>query len=1326
MITGQSNEFRQLSHIFEHSVDLHHDNIALICNNALFSYQELESAANQLAHYLVNKGYGQNKKIGVLLERQAQSYISMLAVIKSAALYVPIEIDYPDDRINYIIEDMDFDAIITTSSQKTRTNIEFPSVILLDKEQHKIAKEPNTRLQEAAETSSQNSCYVIYTSGSTGKPKGVEVSNASICHYVTVASRLYNMSSHDVIYQGFSLAFDASFEEVWMAFANGGTLVACTDKEIRSGLGLIEFLTQHQVTVFSTVPTLLATLDGPNLHLRLLILGGEACSMQLVKPWMRNNLRILNTYGPTEATVVATCAECIDGEPITIGYPLPGYEVYILDAQFEPVTTGEVGELCIGGPALAKGYINRADLTDAKFIMDNTGKKRLYRTGDLAQITPKGDIQFLGRMDDQVKLRGFRIELNEIEMVMQEFAGIKQAVVSLFSPENPKLVAYILHEEASNFNESNLKDHLRTCLPDFMVPNYFEIVHAFPLLSSGKVDRKNLPPPSHHIKQDRYIPPETQLEKQIATAWETALKTMPISIMDDFFYDLGGHSLLAATIVSQLRRIPGLQQVSILDIYRNPTIKQLALKFEKTRISTTHSEEIKIDRLKTSKWRYYACAVGQFFGCLLQYAFHSWQILAVILCASWASSSITFYSSDFVLIFVLFFSLMPIVSMAIVITSKWLLLGRVTPGKHRVWGWFYFRWWLFDRLQKNVFSPNHLMGTPLINLYYRLLGAHIGKNAFIASTHFSLYDLTTIGENASIGYDAHLVGYIIEDGWLKLGTIHVGKSCYVGARSVLSINTKMEDHSGLDELSMLPTNANIPEKLFYSGSPAKSTSVAASHIINKTRKDSHLTSIKTALFGVLHYLGMLGAMFVYYLSYFVGISFVTYFYVSDAPTLAVFLVTPIAAILVLASYLSSIIALKHLIMRKIKPGIYPIQSMYYFRQWFITKLLDVNEIYVMADSLYFPPFLRLLGAKIGKFVELGEVPHIMPDLVTIADQGFVASSVAIAWPTVHNGYIKFLPVSVGEKAFLGNMSLLRLGTEVGDGGLLGCMTVAPPDNRASENNTAWLGSPALFLPKREIFTGFTEQQIYKPTKKLYRTRLFIELIRITLPTTLAFLGLFGFLYSLTHLLNNYSLITVFLLVPCVELVIALTLVASIVATKWIMIGRLKPAVKPIWDIFIWKNDIIEYCYSYFISAHFTNLVLGTPFISLLLRAFGVRVGKYAVIDSPDFTEFDLIQIGDEVSINSGAVIQTHLYEDRIFKMSTINIGQGCNIGTSSIVLYNTIMESNTSLGNLSLLMKGERLPLETRWEGIPAQSIDTQYYQSALKINASELVSKIA
>lgn len=1297
---------RQVQQFFSRSVAKFPDNVALVCNQTAITYQELEERANQLANYLRSQRLGLNDVIAILLERSIDCYVTILAILKIGAAYVPIETDYPTTRINAIFADMQFQAVIISATQVLREKLTPPKTMIIDNLRQVIAEQsispPPLSRQENEE---ENLCYVIYTSGSTGKPKGVEISHRSICHYVREASEIYQMTASDRVYQGFSLAFDASLEEIWMAFANGAALIACTDKGTRSGMGLREFLAQNKVSFFSTVPTLLATLTGELPDLRLLVLGGEVCPSSLVDRWHRPGLRIINTYGPTETTVIATYAECAAGEPVTIGQPLPGYELFILDENLRAVEEGQEGELFIGGCGLARGYVNCPTTSAKKFISMPLTQQRMYRTGDLVKTTPTGALQFVGRVDEQIKLRGFRIELNEVEAVMMTYPTIEKAVVSLVEMNQPALVAYILPAKGRPLDLEEFKVFLQAALPYYMIPSVFEKVATFPLLASGKVDRKKLPKPEQ-MSAKKYCPPASKLEKKIARVWEAAMQHESPSVVADFFYDLGGHSLLAAKVVSDLRKLPELQAISLLDLYQNPTIRQLALKFHQQKPSFAAQEKRETRQKNTTPaWKYCLCGLGQLAGCIVQYAIEAWQFVTIVLCYIWASGRYAVFSWEFIGIFLLLFMVLPVVSLLFVVVTKWLLLGRVKPGQYPLWSWFYFRWWLVNRLQKNVFSAKGLIGSPLINCYYRLLGAKIGKNCFIGSINIANHDLITIGDNTSIGYDARLLGYVVEDGWLKIGPINLGANCFVGARSVVNMGCKMEDNASLGDMSMLPSQTTIPAGQFSSGSPA-AIALKPANLASQPTSFPDQSAAQSVLYGLLHYLCLFFTMTIYYCCYLLGFTVTSYFYENGSYCSTILLGTVLGAIVFLASYCFMLFFCKKTLLAKTKSGIYSLKSAYYLRYWTLLRMLDIDEIYAMADSLYLPFFLRCLGAKLGKQVEMGEAPHFSPDLLTVGEGGFTASSVALAWPTIHRGLISFSPVIVGKRAFVGNMGLLPGGAEIGEGGLLGCMSIPPTNNKASVANTAWLGSPAVFLPKRELVSGYSDEETFQPSRRLYFIRLAIEFIRIIMPSTFSFILLFSMLYSVDFFLaHNYSLSGLLLVMPAAELTINLALVAVFVLMKWTVLGKIEPLVKPVWSVFIWKYDIIEYLYCFFLNSHFINYILGTPFVAILFRCLGAKIGKHFFTDSNDFTEFDLISIGDNVCINSEVIIQTHLYEDRIFKMSTIEIQEGCNVGCASIVLYDTLMEKNSTLGTFSLLMKGEKLPANTTWAGIPAQSV---------------------
>lgn len=1304
-----------LHSLFEFQVQNSPQQTALICETKQYSYAQLDQAANQFAHYLKKNGIRRGDCVGVLLERSADMYTILLGILKVGAAYVPLDSECPAERVNHILADCDAKLLVTN----IHFAIKYPSFpclhLIIESARDAIGQEANTPIDGLADELNENDlCYIIYTSGSTGKPKGVQITHKNVANYIHSASSVYQISASDRIYQGFSIAFDASVEEIWLGFANGSTLIAGTDKTLRSGIGLIEFLKQHEVTVLSCVPTLLAILEPSINSLRLLILGGEVCSADLIKRWSSPNLKILNTYGPTEATVVTTYSECHPDKPVTIGKPLPNYEVMIIDENLMPVSAGTAGELCISGACLTKGYLNRPDLNQTKFISNPAlNNKRHYRTGDLCRLLENGEIQFLGRIDDQVKLRGFRIELSEIEAVIKDFSGIANAAVITheLSPGVQSLVAYLMpHKKAgqtADIKVEQLTEHLHAQLPDYMMPSIFEIIVDFPLLTSGKIDRKNLPKPHFHnesnqrIKKEDFRPAKTDIEKKITAAWEELFNHDAISIDDDFFYDLNGHSLLAAKAVSSLRKLPEFESISMLDIYQKPTIAKLAEKFSGVITDTETNTTGSTDELKKNRrdWRYYACATGQFFGCALQYFIPAWMFL-------FAYMTLFFFPlSDLSIILRIIglIVLLPLVTFVIVIAAKWLLLGRVKPGEYRLWGWFYFRWWLVTNMQKTFLPLEFLIGSPFIIFYSRLMGAKIGKNCHINSAIINTFDLLNIADNTSIGYDATILGYEVENGWLKIGAVSIGKKCFVGSRAVLSLNTVMEDNAVLEDLSMLPSNNIIKNGKHFHGSPARERENIEDHQIKQPEIFLESGRIKNAALATLQLLGLIVFTIMYYATFLPGVIIIDHFYKNDAFLQGLIIGTPIGGISSILLTFAATIIIKKLLIGKIRAGQYKIKSLFYVRSWIVERFINNHHMEILSDSLYFPVFLRLLGAKIGKRVESGELAYITPDLLTMKDESFNASWISLGAPRVYGGYINYGPVTIGKRGFVGNCSLLPNNSEIGDGALLGCLTIPPIHNEAKAANTSWFGTPAIFLPKRELFAGFSDKHTYHPPKLLYLTRLIIEFIRIVLPSTFVFTNLIGIFWSIDFLHSHFSLFHTFLLFPLFELVILFALGGLVILLKWILMGKLKPDVKPIWNVFIWKYDLVQDLSSEVLVSMVMTPLYGTPFAAIFYRLLGCKIGKGVFINTQDFTEWDLIDIGDDVALNEMCTIQTHLYEDRIFKMANIRIQKCCNVGSMAVVLYDTVMEPYSTLGPLSLLMKGETLPARSVWCGVPAQ-----------------------
>jgi non-ribosomal peptide synthetase-like protein len=1328
---------RLLHELFEQQADIRRSKIAAVCGSAEISYEDLERRSNQLARFLRLHGVRRGDRVAMLLPRSLDVYVSLLAILKAGAAYVPLDAEYPAERVSYILRDCQARALLTTSGLAAKATGFAGELIPLEERRCDIEAQPAERLsREEIGAETEDLAYIIYTSGTTGKPKGVAIEHRSVCHLVQAEAEIFQVRPEDRVYQGFSIAFDASVEEMWLAFFAGATLVAGTQEMVRAGPALSGMLEVAGVTVVSCVPTLLAMMEDDVRSMRLLILGGEVCPPDLVKRWWKPGRKVVNTYGPTEATVIATYTECQPEKPVTIGRLVPGYCAYVLDEQLKPVPPGTPGELCLGGIGLARGYVGLPELTREKFISfrhNDQEPQRLYRTGDRASLRPDGEFEYLGRIDTQVKLRGFRIELGEIEAALLDCAEVKAVAVALREdvPGIQQLVAYVVPRVVETFNEERVRARLHTCLPAFMAPALFEVISEFPTLPSGKVDRKSLPvprsKPSHHPRDT--VPPRTALESQLAEVWTRLFAPSPVSVRDDFFLDLGGHSLLAARMVSELRKTIRLQALSMLDVYQHPTIEALAAEFVRReqrgegRVGTVpdgggmaqgREEQSPPAPVFTAGqgipfWRHFFCGAAQLFSLVFILSFFALQWLAPYL----TYTVLIDQEYDFVYsVLGAFASLIVFypVMLFVPIIVKWLVIGRYRPGDYPLWGVHYFRFWLATTIEGAV-PVGYLAGTPLLSIYCRLMGARIGRNVHLDSDSFVIYDLLEIGDGSSINVDSNLLGYTVENGLLRIGRIKIGKQCFVGARAAVCENTVMEDGAALEDLSLLPRGETIPRGETWRGSPAAKIENAPGTNSESRKDSSELTpgssnpGLRRFGFGVLHGVGMLIFPVLVVAALFPGIVLMNKLNYID-PYYWYLLLAPLVGLSFVVLLCLEIAAVKWLLLGRVKPGGYPLRSFRYLRKWFVDQTMDLSLDILgpLYASVYLAPWYKLLGAKLGKGAEVSTASFISPDLLSIGEESFVADSVSLGAPRVRDGHMTIGNIHIGKRSFIGNSAMLPPGTVIGDQVLIGCLS-SPPANPADalRENSTWLGSPPIFLPQRQRSAGFTEESTFNPPARLRVLRAMIEFVRVITPST-CFIILLSLLFSALLLLNdNFTLWQTLMFFPLLYLGCGVAAVGFTVLAKWILVGRYRPGEKPLWCTFVWRNELLNALHEHLAEPFLVGALTGTPFVCWYFRLLGAHIGRRVYMDTTDFSEFDLARIGDEATLNADCTIQTHLFEDRVMKMSTVELGPRCVVGAGSLVLYDTQMQEGSELGDLSLLMKGETLPAWTSWEGIPAR-----------------------
>jgi amino acid adenylation domain-containing protein len=592
-----------IHHLFEQQAANHAGQLAVVYENEQVTYGELNRRANQVAHYLRSLGVGPESHVGICLERSTEMVVAMLGVMKAGGAYVPLDPQYPRARLKYILEDAAVEVLLTQDRLLATLPEHHTRVICIDTEWETIARGSTENPSSGA--TPDNLVYIIYTSGSTGKPKGVLLQHRGLCNLTEAQLRIFDIQPNARMLQFASLSFDASIFEIAMAWRSGATLYLTSGDTALPGAALAQLLREHSVTHVTLPPSVLSVMPEEQLPcLQTIIVAGEACPAELVQRWGLGH-RFFNAYGPTEATVWATVAECQpDGQHPTIGKPIVNAQIYLLDAFLQPVPVGVPGELHIGGVGLARGYVNSPDLTADRFIpnpFSSTPGMRLYKTGDLARFMPSGEIDYLSRLDHQVKVRGFRIELGEVESVLGQYYGVREGVVLAHGNtlSDSRLIAYVVPDGNAVLNINDLRQHLSERLPEYMVPASFVMIETLPLTSNGKIDRRSLSQ-LHGFSQkaeSEYAAPRNETELIIAGIWQDALQTEKVGI-DDNFFDLGGHSLLMVGVHNKLKE-RFKKDVPIADLFKHPTVRLLTQCFnEETK--QTSSQSIR-DRAKKQK-----------------------------------------------------------------------------------------------------------------------------------------------------------------------------------------------------------------------------------------------------------------------------------------------------------------------------------------------------------------------------------------------------------------------------------------------------------------------------------------------------------------------------------------------------------------------------------------------------------------------------------------------------------------------------------------------------------------------------------------------------
>jgi amino acid adenylation domain-containing protein len=603
--------------LFERQVEQTPSAIAIAYNAEQLTYDELNRKANQLARHLREMGVGPEDRVGIYLARSIELVIGLIAVLKAGAAYVPMEPDYPEQRIVFMLEDTQMTMLLTESSLRENLQGQSARVVCVDADWPAIARQDEENLTPRAMP--DNLAYVIYTSGSTGRPKGVAIEHRSTTAFLHWATDFFGDDLSSGVLASTSVCFDLSVFELFAPLGCGGKIILA-----ENALNLPGGPLRDEIRLINTVPSAVAEMLRSNAvpaSVRTINLAGEALQNRLVRQIYQLGTveKVFNLYGPSEDTTYTTFALAPEapGDNPPIGRPIANTEVYLLDSYLQPAPAGIADELYIGGMGLARCYLNRPDLTAERFIPDPFGKRpgtRLYKTGDLARHLPDGNLEYLGRIDHQVKIRGFRIELGEIEALLAEHPAIRDVavVVREDASGDKRLVAHVVAQQPDSFDVSECREYLKSRLPDYMVPNIFIPMQSMPLTANGKTDRAALPLPdqSSYAAEKDYVAPRTVDEEKLVAMWKTVLGYERIGVHDNFF-ELGGHSILATRLMSDVRDSFSID-IPLRSFLESPTVAGLAEAIEKLKASGGAVPKRAITRASRDAYRVKLSSQGMF------------------------------------------------------------------------------------------------------------------------------------------------------------------------------------------------------------------------------------------------------------------------------------------------------------------------------------------------------------------------------------------------------------------------------------------------------------------------------------------------------------------------------------------------------------------------------------------------------------------------------------------------------------------------------------------------------------------------------------------
>jgi len=1295
-----------LHHFFEQSARRRPDAIAVDVPPSggrprrTITYRDLHRRSAAVAR-VVQHAVRRPGIVAILLSRTTEDlYLTQLGVLRAGSAYVCIDPSFPDEQLGHILGDA------------------APALLVTDQAGHERAVRAGytgavQRVDGPAEPAVQPAispaapaglAYVIYTSGTTGKPKGVLIGHQGVVNLIRSDVAEFGLGPGDRVAQGSSPAYDSSVEEAWMAWACGATVVVMDDETARLGPDLVPWLRRERITVLCPPPTLLraTACENPRQELpdlRLLYVGGEALPDDVAERWAPGR-RMVNGYGPTECTVTCLRAEVEPGKPVAVGKPVPGMRAWVLDERLEPVKPGEKGELCMSGAGLALGYHGKPELTAEKFPQ-HPRLGRLYRTGDLVHAEADGTLFYHGRIDSQVKLRGYRIELEAIEASLARFPGVREAACRVQGEGAGQVIAAHLVPDGPMPDTAALKEHLRQALPAYMIPAVFGEAATLPRSAGGKLRRNDLPVLAtgrrHAVKATG-----TETEEYIADALREVFGTADIGADDDFFDDLGGSSLQAAMLISKLRANPLTEAIAVRDVYRARTVSGLA----ELAAPAIHDE---IDAVAAPARSAVAITLAQAGWLAAELAIAApigW--FAAFVALPWLAGRIGLVALIVLLpiaLVAIAFGWTPVAVFAAV-RAKRLLIGKFEPMRVPVWSGFHLRLWIVRHLLRLV-PWGTIAGTEFQNMALRRLGARIGKRVHIhrgVDVVQGGWDLLDIGDDATIGQDAQLGLVQLTEGHMVIGRVTVAGGATVDVRAGMSPNTRLGRGSWLAALSSLPSGTAVPDGRRWDGVPAIDAGPAPKApvpVVTGSMLSPFVHGLATiaarALFTWVFALPLSIVLIALVLAF-----DVTYPALLDAVTRP-WLHVGFMLVFALASCLSLLVgvwveAFCARALGRVEEGVISRWSPAYIRVSLKTGLVTTAGNW-LSGGLFWPVWLRWAGMKVGRGCEISTIIDVVPELVEIGPDTFFADGIYLGGPRIQQGTVTLARVRLGHDTFLGNHAVIPGGQRLPPDILIGVCTVA--DDRIMRPGTSWFGHPPILLPRREIVE--TDRSLtHDPSFARVVTRVFWEWLRFALPVVplavmTAWFVMIAYAASVLPLA-----VFVFPGAAIVTLLTGLLPCLVVLALKWGLLGRVKPGVHPLWSCWCSRWDFLYVAWGV-IAGGVLSALEGTLMLPLYLRRIGMDIGKRVVLGEgfAQVVDPDMLHFGDGATVS--AMFQAHTFEDRVLKIDHVYVGAHSTLAHGTVPLYGAEIGEHAHVAPHSVIMKQEHLLPRLRYAGVPTK-----------------------